>query len=82
MKFSLIILCVVDCYKIDWHDINIKFIPTGNALYRYFQIYYGNIQNIYINKNGRDHNLKNVKKIEEFIEDEPNRACIYLYTKL
>ncbi len=82
MNFTLFMLCVVDCYKTDWHEINVKFIPNGYTLYRYFESYYKNIETIWINKNGKDYNLKTVKNLADFIEINPNRACIYLYLKI
>tara|TARA_Y100000741_G_scaffold294890_1_gene235375 strand:- start:8045 stop:8293 length:249 start_codon:yes stop_codon:yes gene_type:complete len=79
MGFSLFMLCVVDYYKTDWHEIDINFIPNGYTLYKYFESHYKNIEDIWINKNGKDYNLKNIRNIEDYIEKNPNRACIYLY---
>ena len=82
MSFSIFLLCVVDCNRTDWHEININYIPNGYTLYRYFESYYKNIESIYINKDGKNYELKKIKSIENFIDKNPYRGCVYLYLNI
>ena len=78
-KIDLIILSVIDCTRIDWHNIFIDKNTTGYKIYKYFEKYYNKYLDIDFDSNGRKHKLKSIDKIDNFILDNPFRMCVYIY---
>tara|TARA_A100001015_G_scaffold124949_1_gene138476 strand:+ start:4438 stop:4737 length:300 start_codon:yes stop_codon:yes gene_type:complete len=78
-KIDLIILSIIDCIRIDWHNIYIDKNTSGYVIYKYFEKHYNKHLDIDFDSNGRKHKLKRVDKIENYILDNPFRMCVYIY---
>lgn len=79
MSSELIILAVVNCYKCNWHEINLNYITTGNELYEYFKKYYNSNKIIVdIDLDSRRYDLRKITSLYKYCSKNPNRICVYI----
>lgn len=78
-KYEVIILAVIDCMKIKWHNIFIDKNTHGNDIYLYFKNYYNKYLTIDFDFNGKKYDLKKISNIINYLYDNPYRMCLYIH---
>lgn len=78
-KKEIIILAVVDCMKIDWHNLYIYNNCSGRIIYNYFINYYNKSISVELDVNGERYILKTISNLDNYIEKNPDRICVYIY---
>ena len=59
-KNEIIILAVIDCMKVDWHNLYIYNNCSGRIIYNYFINYYNKTINVELDVNGQRYILKTI----------------------
>lgn len=78
-KNEIIILAVIDCMKVDWHNLYIYNNCSGRIIYNYFINYYNKTINVELDVNGQRYILKTISNLNNYIEKNPDRICVYIY---
>ena len=78
-KNELIILAVIDCMKIDWHNLYIYNNCSGRLIYKYFINYYNKPISVELDIDGERYILKTISNLDNYIKKNPDRICVYIY---
>lgn len=79
MSSDLIILAVINCYKCNWHEVDLNQIKSGLDLFIYFKKYYNSRNMIVdIDLDSKRYNLKTIRSLYKYCEKNPNRICVYI----
>ena len=78
-KNELTILAVIDCMKIKWYSLYIYNNCSGIFIYNYLKNYYNKQITIELDVNGKRYILKNINNLNNYITENPDRICVYIY---